>query len=296
MPRLRDELSSRTHTPMPKKTLKERIEENAVVIFCGALIAGFAAGFGAYKVLLEISGKDVVAKDSYVLVRDLPKPSEAKVDIPPSDPAADNIQRYYKLLNDHQYEDAWLLLHRNRRAELQKVLPNWEAFAHRFDTTRGHENFRIDLEKRDLGTLFYWVSFDVKDSVPKCDLYEYRDRLAKDLFATGVLNKDRTLELVSANLGIYYDTSALAATDLEKIVSQTRVESLFSPMFIFELASDLKLSERPNFPLAPMRDVWRHFILEVKMRQDDNVWKIADGLTRPAAVGSYDPTSRIPSK
>jgi hypothetical protein len=282
---------------MPKKSLKERIEENAVVIFCGALITGFVAGIGAYKTQLEINDKEVVAKGSYILWSQLPKPSEGKSDTtPPPDPAADNIQRYYKLLNEHQYEDAWLLLHRDRRAELQKVLPNWEAFAHRYGTTRGHENIKVDLEKRELGTGFYWVSFDVKDRLPESDLYEYRDRLAKDLFAAGVLNKDRTLELVSTNLSTYYDTSGLSPADLDKMISQTRVGSLFSPMFIFELGGDLHLAERPSFNSAPMRDVWRHFILEVKMRQDDTVWKIADGLYPPAAVGSYDPSARIPSK
>ena len=43
-------------------TLKQRIEDSAVVFFLGALVAGFVAGIGAYKAVIEIAQLEVVSK------------------------------------------------------------------------------------------------------------------------------------------------------------------------------------------------------------------------------------------
>lgn len=52
-------------------SLKEKIENNLVVFFLGALLTGFLVGVGAYKAILEIAQLDVVAENSYISKRDL---------------------------------------------------------------------------------------------------------------------------------------------------------------------------------------------------------------------------------
>lgn len=46
--------------------LKERIESNLAIWFLGTLVAGFLAGLGSYKAILEIAHLDVVSQNSYV--------------------------------------------------------------------------------------------------------------------------------------------------------------------------------------------------------------------------------------
>ena len=48
-------------------TIKERVENDPALWAAALLIVGFVAGFGAYRGILEIAGRETVAKDSYVL-------------------------------------------------------------------------------------------------------------------------------------------------------------------------------------------------------------------------------------
>ena len=43
--------------------LKERVENNAIVWFFGAVVTGFVAGIGAYEGVLEIAKSEVVSQD-----------------------------------------------------------------------------------------------------------------------------------------------------------------------------------------------------------------------------------------
>lgn len=53
-----------------KKNIRKRIEENAIIFFIGAMIVSFGSGFGAYKVILDLSKLDTVQQNSYVLKED----------------------------------------------------------------------------------------------------------------------------------------------------------------------------------------------------------------------------------
>ena len=53
------------------KSLKEKAEAHPIVSMASALCAGFLAGFAAYHTILEVSGREPVAKNSYVLKTDV---------------------------------------------------------------------------------------------------------------------------------------------------------------------------------------------------------------------------------
>jgi hypothetical protein len=44
-------------------TIRERVEQNVAIWLLGTLGAGFAAGFGAYETILQVSQREVVAKE-----------------------------------------------------------------------------------------------------------------------------------------------------------------------------------------------------------------------------------------
>ena len=47
-------------------TIRERLEDNLVIFFLGALVLGFLGGIGVYDGLLRITGRVTVPKESVV--------------------------------------------------------------------------------------------------------------------------------------------------------------------------------------------------------------------------------------
>lgn len=48
-------------------SIKEKIENNAAIFFMGAMVVGFISGFGAFTIILDLSNREIVQQDSYVL-------------------------------------------------------------------------------------------------------------------------------------------------------------------------------------------------------------------------------------
>ena len=105
--------------------LKERVENNAVIWFLGAIISGFLAGIGVYEGVLRIAKLEVISQD--------------------------REQRYEMLLT----KDRFLSLY------LRYALANLEPF--KFDATE--EDRKVAREKLDEYMMKYVDSADKSESI-----------------------------------------------------------------------------------------------------------------------------------
>lgn len=60
-------------------SIKQKVEDNIVVFFLGALLTGFTAGLGAYKFALEIAKMDLIPKDELARLQDENKNMKAEL-------------------------------------------------------------------------------------------------------------------------------------------------------------------------------------------------------------------------
>jgi hypothetical protein len=280
--------------PAPKerrKTLRDIIEKHPVIVFCAAVVAAFAAGWGSYKAVLEATNQETVIKGSYVLKEELKRQEST-----PQDSGEAVIRQFISRLNARNFEDAWSLIHREKKARSKAVLPNWEAFGKTYDTMVKHENLKVEPEKSSATEASYWVSFDVRDSVPMGRFFEFQDRKVKEMFDNGLLNRAKTLDIAFNDIASYYSIAEKDRALLEKTVEETHLDALFSPMFVFEAARALNLDKQPRGDVARKREVWRHFILNLTLMPEDTSWKISGGLYPPAAIGIYGIGAKVPSK
>jgi hypothetical protein len=206
------------------------------------------------------------------------------------------LRQYYALLDEKRFEDAWDLIHSARKYEIRDRIKTANDFAKTYETTRSHQNVKIDSDRVGSDDATYWVSYDVQDRLPRTELYELTERTVRELFNKGIMNEDNTLDLILDNLRMYFDLSQSEEAKIKEFVRTRQADFLFDPSFVSEVGRYLKLSPRGDYQNASRLDAWRHFIVQIQLLKQDGEWKIRGGLDRPTAVVVYSPGTRIPTK
>lgn len=219
--------------------------------------------------------------------------------LPQPDPGKETLIQFYDALQARDYRAAFAKIHPTRLEQIRERHPSFglQQFADSYHTTRQYHDRTVRLLHEDpsVQVRTYRVAFDVRDEIPGGAFLAARRRLVKD--CGEFLNLDRIPELVLGDLQQHYDVPDAARGAIRQRVLNVQLESLFDPMFIYELQRSLKddfhlaLTEKPGAPTP--QNVWRHFIQTITMLPDGANWRISDGLATPNAQAIYSspPTS-----
>jgi len=206
------------------------------------------------------------------------------LDQPTADERAAVIQQFYDHLNNQKYEDAWALIHPLRKAQIQQRVKDANDFS--------HVHIKTALETDDATEPTYVVGFDVRDDVPRSVIYQLSEQQVEESVKNGIINQNKVVDLVFANLNDYFDLSDADRRKIRERLGKRRLSSLFSPVFVEEFASELGLEQHRRSTLPLKDSIWRHFILRLTLRKDEYSWKIRSGLDKPL-IAEYGPGASV---
>jgi hypothetical protein len=111
------------------------------------------------------------------------------------------IYSFYRSAKAHP-EDAWALIHPDRKEKVKTLgIINAATFAATYATTEAYRNVSVSFDKEEkTGARLYWVTFDVQDELPTASLYQGLSRPMEALVTDGIVNQDRLLVVVLADV------------------------------------------------------------------------------------------------
>lgn len=206
------------------------------------------------------------------------------------------IHQFYKLIDKRDFKAAWDLIHKRRKDEVRIRTQNpkfdWEDFRETYTTTRAHSHLQIErIQTPSAIDRTYRVSFAVLDELPINHLYRARATLVKDWFE---LDRDKIVGLVISDVKNQFQVPRELEPTVIEFVETRRFESLFKPDIIFDIGRELKLAAR-KAPLASPDNVWRYFVQEVHLQEEQpSSWKITSGLYPRLVEATYEPGASTP--
>jgi hypothetical protein len=203
------------------------------------------------------------------------------------DDAKSTIELYFQSIEGGQFDTAYQTLSRARIEEIRQRVSNWGPvyFRNTYATTRRYDNINATLASGNESRRTYIVSYDVMDEIPRNTLYGYRKELLGENALSSLFKEGAIPDLIIRNIKEYYDVQDNVVQQVRDYLRLRRLDSLMDPMFIAEiernLESDRKISLSRNPSQATREFIKRHFIHEMQMIKEDNVWKIRQGLENP---------------
>lgn len=214
---------------------------------------------------------------------------------PPADAGKAAIHSFYRSVKDHP-EDAWALIHPDRKAKVKPLgIVDAQSFGATYVTTTTYRNLSVAFDKEDqTGARLYWVTFDVQDSLPFASLYQGLSRPMNALVADGVVNQDRLLGVVLADVRKQYVVPVEQIPEIERYVLGLPATAVLGPKVASEIGRKFKLSAPIGFSAGQKMLVWTRYIQHIELR-DNNGWKIVEGLFPPLLEAYYPSGVEIPS-
>lgn len=222
-----------------------------------------------------------------------PRPSLAS---PPADAGKVAINSFHRSVKDHP-DDAWALIHPDRKAKVKPLgIVDANSFGATYVTTTKYRNLSVAFDKEDqTGARLYWVTFDAEDSLPYASLYQGLSRSMEALVADGVVNRDRLLGVVLADVRKQYNVPVGQIPEIERYVLRLPATAVLGPKIVSEIGGKFKLSAPSGLAASQKMLVWTRYIQHVVLREDNGKWKIVEGLF-PSVLEAYYPSSvELPS-
>ena len=214
---------------------------------------------------------------------------------PPTDAGKAAIYSFYRSVKAHP-EDAWALIHPDRKAKVQPLgIVDAATFGATYATTIAYRNPSVLFDKEDqTGARLYWVTFDVQDSLPTATLYQGLSRPMAALVTDGIVNQNRLLRVVLDDVRKQYDVPKGRVPEIERYVLGLPATAVLGPKVVSEIGRKFKLSAPSGLAGSQKMLVWTRYIQRIELR-DSNGWKIVEGLF-PSVLEAYYPSGvEIPS-
>jgi len=199
------------------------------------------------------------------------------------DPGQRAIETFYTDLSHRDFLGAWNLIHSSRKAYLEKHNFTEPDFAALYDTTQEYRNVHVRLDKKEGAERIYWVTFDVKDRIPRSTYFHAKSERLDEIIKEGLLDGNGVFDRVVSDLATNYKVTNSDAENIKQLLSNQQ-NVLCDPMTIVDLANESKLS---RITPGVEDEVWSHYIQHLTVENDSGEWKITNGLQRPVLRGWY---------
>jgi hypothetical protein len=209
-----------------------------------------------------------------------------------NDSAASTLYKYFGFLQDRRFPEAYALVSEARKKEKkEEVAPedDFENFKTSFEHTYGFDNVVV----LSIGGNKYTVSYDVTDNVPRNELYDrWRGQLFSSPSADEILKRDAVVNALIVNLEQHYiiPNEDKMIGEIKSYTSSRKIDDLFGPIFVDLLARNLRDRSKLEMKKRDMPpgnvQVRRHFLHTLTMVQENEAWKIRQGLSTPV-IANY---------